>query len=118
MNLIGLAVRDNQTEVVEKILRMSPQSINAIAQLQRPERLGAWFAPFHESTPKFFGGDPGVCMAGHRDCVGISQSCLQLRGYKLLLCDAGWTRSAEMVRRYGGEAAGTAEDGSGAMPAR
>ena len=29
MNLIGLAVRDNQTEVVEKILRMSPQSINA-----------------------------------------------------------------------------------------
>lgn len=66
--------------------------LNAIGQLQ--DKLGEWFAPFHESTPKFFGGDLGVCMAGHRDCVGIAQSCLQLRGYKLLLCDAGWTRSA------------------------
>ena len=86
--------------------------LNAIAQLQDKHSLGNWFAPFHESTPKFFGGDLGVCMAGHRDCVGIAQSCLQLRGYKLLLCDAGWSRSASMVRRYGGEAAGTAEDES------
>ena len=68
--------------------------LNAIAQLQDKKALGKWFAPFHESTPKFFGGDLGVCMAGHRDCVGIAQSCLQLRGYKLLLCDAGWSRSA------------------------
>jgi hypothetical protein len=75
--------------------------LNAIGQLQ--DKLGKWFAPFHESTPKFFGGDLGVCMAGHRDCVGIAQSCLQLRGYKLLLCDAGWTRSAvsEYITRHG-----------------
>lgn len=68
--------------------------LNAIAQLREKQSLGQWFAPFHESTPKFFGGDLGVCMAGHRDCVGIAQSCLQLRGYKVLLCDAGWSRSA------------------------
>jgi hypothetical protein len=59
-------------------------SLNAIAQLQGQKRqqgqqgqqqgqlaseeaggggrpsLGEWFAPFHESTPKFFGGDPGI----------------------------------------------------------
>lgn len=70
------------------------QCLNVIAQLRDKKALGKWFAPFHESTPKFFGGDLGVCMAGHRDCVGIAQSCLQLRGYKLLLCDAGWSRSA------------------------
>ena len=29
MNLIGLAIRDNQTAIVERILRMSPQTVNA-----------------------------------------------------------------------------------------
>lgn len=106
---LGCALRPDE--------ELETRSINAIAQLQDENTgIGSWFAPFHESTPKFFGGDPGVCMAGHRDCVGIAQSCLQLRGHKLLLCDAGWSDSAAMVRRYGGEAAGTAEDESGAVP--
>jgi hypothetical protein len=52
----------------------------------------------------------GVTMAGHRDCVGIAQSCLQLQGFKLLAADAGWVNSAGLVERYGGEATGTAAD--------
>jgi hypothetical protein len=46
--------------------------------------------PFQRSNERSEWGDHpalffpvGVCMAGHRDCVGIAQSCLQLRGYKV-----------------------------------
>jgi hypothetical protein len=86
---------------------VSCDALNPISQLAR--RLGGWLSPFWESAPKFFGSDAaaagagGVCMAGHRDCVGIAQCCLQLIGHKVLFCDAEWAESARLVAQFGGE---------------
>mmetsp|Transcript_86459 Transcript_86459/g.231671 ORF Transcript_86459/g.231671 Transcript_86459/m.231671 type:complete len:686 (+) Transcript_86459:38-2095(+) len=85
-------------------------SLNCLTHIRRA--VGSWAVAFNEVIPKAFIADPGVCMPGHRDCVGLCQCCLQVQGWKLLMADGAWEGTGEMTRVFGDPDQQHAESGS------
>mmetsp|Transcript_33455 Transcript_33455/g.73101 ORF Transcript_33455/g.73101 Transcript_33455/m.73101 type:complete len:565 (+) Transcript_33455:3-1697(+) len=85
-------------------------SLNCLSHIRRA--VGSWTVAFNEQIPKAFISDPGVCMPGHRDCVGLCQCCLQVQGWKLLMADGAWEGTGEMTRIFGDPDQQHSESGS------